>query len=116
MFSKLVKLEGFLLTGAGLAHLVYAGLYLDWSAFPFPASLGATLFGVAYTIFGLLMLFGKTFLLIPTLVVNALGLTAVLVVREASPFWPIDPYLIMVDLVSIPLLIWLIWANWKAKR
>ena len=116
MFSRILKLEGLLLTGAGLTHLIYVSVFLDWSAHPIVMSLGASFFGLIYTLLGSVMIAGLARFLVPTLIVNAFGLASVLIAGETSPLYPIDPYLMIVDLVSIPLLIWLIWANWKAKR
>ena len=116
MVNTILRLEGLLLTGAGLAHLVYASLLLDWSAYPFVMCLGAVSFGVLYTLFGLAMVLGSTRLLIPTFVINTLGFVAVLVAGKASPLHTIDPYLMVVDLISLPTLVWLIWTSWKTHK
>ena len=104
-YHTILKFEGFLLTCAGIAHLVYM---FGFATTPLSEStaIGGILFGLFYFIFGVNMLRGKTNLLLPTLIVNALGLTAVLIARENSPLWEIDPYLIVVDLISVPTLIY----------
>ena len=78
-----------------------------------PAAIGGILFGVLYVVFGITLFRGKTNLLLITLIINIIGLTAVLIARERSPLWEIDPYLIAVDLISIPMLIYL---NLKKKK
>lgn len=112
-FSKVLFWEGVLLTIAGLAHIVYLIWFVRFGSVEPQAYFGGMFFGVVYLIGGLSFLFGKTKLLVPSLIVNALGLTVVLLVREASPLWRIDPYLIVLDIISIPTLIYL---NWKAKK
>ena len=104
MFDKILSLEGLLLTGAGTAHLLYALFYLDWSAFPLALSAGATAIGSVYFIAGILLLLGYSQILIPIFAVNALGFTAVLLTGPTSPFYPIDPYLMIVDCISLPAL------------
>ena len=105
-YHTILKTEGFLLTGAGIAHLVYM---FGFASTPLsePAAIGGILFGMVYFFFGINMLRGKTNLLLITLIINTIGLTAVLIARESSPLWEIDPYLIVVDLISIPTLIYL---------
>ena len=111
-YHTILKIEGFILTCAGIAHLVYM---FGFATTPLsePAAIGGILFGILYFFFGINMLRGKSSLLLITLIINVIGLTAVLIVRESSPLWEIDPYLIVVDLISIPTLIYL---NIKSKK
>lgn len=111
-YKTILKLEGFLMTCAGLAHTIYM---LGFATTPLtePASIGGIAFGVFYCFFGINMLLGKTNLLLPTLIINTLGLIGVLISRENSPLWEIDPYLIVVDIISIPILIYL---NFKKTK
>lgn len=104
--EHIFTIEGILLSLAGLTHIVYM---LGFSTTPLtePSAIGGTLFGVFYTFFGFNILCNKTNLLLITLIINTLGLSAVLMVGERSPLWEIDPYLIAVDLISIPTLIFL---------
>ena len=111
IYTAILRLEGLLLGGAGIAHLVYVAGFLDWSAFPLQMSLGATAFGVFYTLFGGTMLAGSARWLLPALVVNILGFSAVMIAGETSPLAPIDPYLSIVDFVSIPVLAWLLFRR-----
>ncbi|WP_421858268.1 hypothetical protein [Oricola sp.] len=106
-YGRILRLEGLLLTAAGLAHLVYCALFLDWSVQPLVANLGALAFGVAYTFLGAQMALGRDRLLPITLIINICGFVAVMVAGENSPLIAIDPYLVVVDLISIPTLIWL---------
>ena len=110
--NAILKLEGFLLACAGMAHLVYM---FGFATTPLsePAAIGGISFGILYFFFGVNMLRGKTNWLLPTLIVNSLGLTAVLIARESSPLWEIDPYLIVIDLISVPILTYL---NLKKKK
>ncbi len=105
-YNGILRFEGILLTLAGLAHIIYM---FGFATTPLtePAAIGGTLFGFVYVFFGVFMISGSKKLLLPTLIVNALGLTAVLISRENSPLWEIDPYLIVVDIISIPILLWL---------
>ena len=105
-YRAILRAEGFLLTCAGIAHLVYM---FGFATTPLsePAAIGGISFGAVYFIFGVIMLQGKTSLLLPTLIVNAFGLLTVLIAQENSPLWEIDPYLIAVDCISVPVLLYL---------
>lgn len=113
-FRAVLTIEGLLLTMAGLVHIIYLIGYVDPFSSDTAAYGGAMFFGVAYTVFGLSFLANKTSLLLPTLFINAAGLTAVLIAQEQSPLWQVDTYLIAIDLVSIPLLIFLVVNRKKA--
>ncbi len=100
------------MTCAGIAHLVYM---FGFATTPLSelVAIGGILFGILYFFFGINMLCGKTNLLLIILIINIIGLSCVLIARESSPLWEIDPYLIMVDLISIPALVYL---NIKKKK
>lgn len=107
-FRAILTIEGLLLTIAGLIHIGYLGIFVTPSSTD-PAAYGSAMFfGIAYTFFGVSFLAKKTRLLLPTLIINVLGVTAVLIAQEQSPLWQVDPYLIAIDLVSIPLLVYLV--------
>lgn len=112
-FKTLLKLEGALLSLAGLIHLVFLFGFVSYSNTEPPLYFGGLFFGIIYLVAGISFLLNKTKLLIPTLIINIIGLTAVLVAQENSPLWVVDPYLIALDIVSIPTLVYL---NWKTYR
>ncbi len=105
-YGKILRFDGILLSLAGLAHIVYMGWFAT-TTLTEPAAIGGMLFGVLYLFFGLIMMAGISKLILITLIINTLGLTTVLIARENSPLWEIDPYLIVVDLISVPVLVWL---------
>lgn len=113
-FRTVLTIEGLLLTIAGLIHIIYLILFVDLSSTDPAAYGGALFFGVAYALFGLSFLANKTRLILPALVINAVGLTSVLIAQEQSPLWEVDPFLMAIDLVSIPLLIYLLISSRKA--
>ncbi len=111
----LVTLEGILLSIAGPVHIIYLLFFLDASTVDSASYTGIIAIGALYTLFGISFLFRRKTLLLPALVINVLGLTAVLVLQEASPLWAIDPYLIAVDCISIPALFYLNTQNFRRK-
>ncbi len=104
--KKLFTLEGILLSLAGPVHIIYLLFFLDASKVDTAQYIGINTIGILYTIFGISFLLRRKFLLLPALIINALGLTTVLVLQEASPLWEIDPYLIAVDCISVPTLLY----------
>ena len=110
----ILKLEGLLLVFAGIAHLVYMVAFAT-TPLSEPSAIGGISFGVLYFFLGANMLRGKSYWLLATLIINALGLSAVFIARESSPLWEIDPYLIAVDCVSVPLLLYLNILKFKNK-
>lgn len=106
-FDTLRKIESVLLILAGLTHIVYLTFFVDRAVTEAQLYLGAMFFGVAYTVLGILIgrKVGPAFPV--ALVINTLGLISVIVMFEQSPLRQIDPYLIAVDLVSVPLLVYL---------
>lgn len=106
LFKNLLALEGILLTLVGPIHIIYLIFFGDATIETAPYW-GVIGIGIFYTGFGISFLAGKTVLLLPALIINGFGLTGVLVMWEASPLWSIDPYLIAVDIISIPTLIYL---------
>ena len=111
--KRLFTLEGILLSLAGPVHIIYLLFFLDASTIDSAQYLGIMVIGVLYTLFGISFLLGRKALLLPALIVNALGLTTVLVLQEASPLWEIDPYLIAVDCISVPTLLYLNFQNFR---
>ncbi len=107
LYGRILRLEGLLLIAAGLTHFIYCVFFLDWSIQPLVANLGAFSFAFTYSFFGAMLVMGKDRLLLLTLIVNLTGLTAVIVTGPNSPLIEIDPYLIVVDIISISTLIWL---------
>lgn len=114
-FKNLITLEGILLTIVGPVHIIYLLLFVERATIATAPYYGVIGIGIFYTLFGISFLFRKTTLLIPALVINILGLTGVLVMQEASPLWEIDPYLIAVDCISIPILLYLNIQNFRRK-
>ncbi len=111
-YDRLRKLEGYLLLPAGLVHIVYLTFWADRAAAP-NLYWGAMGIGMAYAILGGLILFGKIWALRPALVLNTLGFVCVIIIYDQSPLKAVDPALIAVDCVSVPLLLFL---NFKAYR
>ncbi|WP_421918398.1 hypothetical protein [Marinifilum sp.] len=104
--KRLLTLEGALLSLVGPVHIIYLIFFLEASTVDKAQYIGILVIGALYTLFGISFLLRKKTLLLPALIINALGLTAVLVLQEASPLWEIDPYLIAVDCVSVPMLLY----------
>ncbi len=105
--KRLLTLDGILLSLAGPVHIIYLLFFLNSESIETAQFYGIIGIGILYTLFGLSFLFRKTALLLPALIVNTLGFTAVLILQEASPLWAIDPYLIAVDCISVPVLFYL---------
>lgn len=93
-FKTILTIEGGLLAIAGLIHIVFLSFIIDKTTVEASLFWVAMFFGVAYLIFGLTFLAGRHKLLLPTLIINALGLTGVIIARENSPFWMVDPKLV----------------------
>lgn len=105
--KTLMTLDGILLSIVGPVHIIYLLFFVDVNNIDTAQYIGIIVIGALYTIFGLSFLLRKSVLLLPALIINTLGLTAVLVLQEASPLWDIDPYLIAVDCISVPVLLYL---------
>ena len=114
-YKKLLSFEGILLSIVGPAHIIYLLFFIGASTIETALYYGVIGIGILYTLFGISFLFRKKALLIPALIINALGLTGVLIMQEASPLWAIDPYLIAVDVVSVPMLAYLNFSSNKKK-
>ena len=106
-FDTLRRIEGGLLSIAGLIHIVFLTFSVDRSVTEFGLYWGAMGFGIAYTLLGMLILLRHLVVLKPALVLNVVGLISVLVMFEQSPLRAIDPLLIAIDCVSVPTLIYL---------
>ncbi len=109
------RTESVLLTLAGLAHIVYLATFVDFEATDTTLFFGALLFGIAYATLGFLLWrdIGSAYPV--ALTVNASGLISVIIMYEQSPLRQIDPYLIAVDCVSVPMLIYLNTMQWRKK-
>ena len=114
-YKKLLTFEGILLSIVGPVHIIYLLFFIDASTIETVPYYGVVGIGILYTLFGLSFLFRKKALLIPALIINALGLTAVFIMQEESPLWAIDPYLIAVDVISVPMLAYLNFSSNKKK-
>jgi hypothetical protein len=68
---------------------------------------GAMFFGIAYLVLGILILLNRSIIIPISLVINVIGLIGVIVNFEISPLRVVDPFLIVIDVISIPLLIYL---------
>lgn len=112
-YKKLLTFEGILLSMVGPVHIIYLLFFIDASTIETAPYYGVIGIGILYTLFGLSFLFRKKALLILALIINVFGLISVLVMQEASPLWDIDPYLIAVDVVSVPMLIYLNFSKHK---
>ncbi len=115
MHKNTLRLEGLLLSLVGPVHLIYLLFFLDASTIDSAQYTGILIIGILYTLFGVSFLLGRISLLLPALLINALGLSAVLILQEASPLWAIDPYLIAVDCISVPLLLYFNVQKWQNK-
>ena len=113
--KRLFTLEGILLSLVGPVHIIYLLFFVEASTVDTAQYAGILTIGALYTIFGISFFLRKKALLLPAFIINALGLTAVLVLQEASPLWAIDPYLIAVDCISVPILLYLNIKNFKTK-
>ena len=106
-FHTLRKIESILLVVAGLTHIIFLSFVVDRASTPAQLYWGAMFFGIAYTIFGILI-WQKVGVALPiALVVNLIGLISVITMFETSPLRMVDPYLIVIDLISVPTLIYL---------
>ncbi len=113
--KRLLRLVGLLLSVAGPVHIIYLLFFLDAASVDTAQYFGILAIGTLYTLFGISFLFRRKALLLAAFIVNALGLTTVLVLQEASPLWDIDPYLIAVDCISVPVLLYLNIQNFRNK-
>jgi hypothetical protein len=112
-FDTLRNIESALLVFAGLIHIIFLLFVVDRANTPAQLYGGAMFFGVAYTVLGILI-WRKVGIALPiALVINSIGLIGVITMFEQSPLRMVDPFLIAIDLVSVPLLIYL---NINRKR
>lgn len=114
-FDVVRRTESVLLTLAGLAHIVYLATFVDYAATETTLLIGAAIFGLAYAFLGFLLWRNVDFAFPVALAVNALGLISVIMMYEQSPLRQIDPFLIAVDCVSVPMLIYLNAMRWREK-
>ena len=106
-FHTLRRIESVLLVVAGLMHIIFLSFVVDRANTPAQLYSGAMFFGVAYTTFGILI-WRKVGVVLPiALVINLIGLISVIAMFETSPLRMVDPYLIVIDLISVPTLIYL---------
>ena len=106
-FHTLRRIESVLLVVAGLTHIIFLLFVVDRANTPAQLYWGAMFFGVAYTIFGILI-WRKVGAILPiALVINLMGLIGVITMFEQSPLRMVDPFLIVIDLISVPTLIYL---------
>ena len=105
--KKLLIFEGSLLSLAGLIHIIFLLLFVNYNSVDSAAYAGGMFFGIAYLVFGINFVKCRTRLLLLALIINVIGLTAVIIAGESSPLWIVDPYLIVIDIISIPTLIYL---------
>lgn len=106
-FDTLRNIESALLVFAGLIHIIFLLFVVDRANTPVLLYGGAMFFGIAYTVLGILI-WRKVGIALPiVLVINSIGLIAVITMFEQSPLRMVDPFLIAIDLVSVPLLIYL---------
>lgn len=106
-FQTVGAVESGLLVMAGLIHIIFLAQFVDSANTPAQLYWGAMFFGVAYTLLGILIWrnVGPAFPI--ALVINLIGLTSVIVMFDQSPLKTVDPLLIALDCVSVPLLIYL---------
>lgn len=106
-YKKLLTFEGLLLTAAGIVHIIFLNLIIDRSATD-PAMLwGAVFFGVVYTVFGISFLFQSIKLLFISLGLNIVGITDILILGKSSPLVAAEPFLTIIEMISILILFYL---------
>jgi len=106
-FDFLRNLESLILVVAGLIHAIFLLFFVDLASTSTQLYGGAMFFGVAYLFFGILI-WRKVSIALPiALLINILGMIGVIVMFDTSPSKMIDPFLIVIDFISIPLLIYL---------
>ena len=113
-FTTALRLAGISFLALGLAHILYLILAVEMGT-PDPLSYwGCHFFGVAYSCIGIQFFRGKSQLLLPALIVNSIGLLAILKAHFLTPLWPADPYFLAADLVTVPALA-VLW-RWSKRR
>ena len=108
LFTTLFRLAGAAFIALGLTHNGYLLLAVEVGAPDALSYWGCHFFGLAYTFFGIQFLRGKTQFLLPALIVNSIGLLAMLKAIFLTPLWDWDPYFLTADLITMPslLLLW----------
>jgi len=106
-YKKLLTFEGFLLTTAGIIYIIFLSFIIDKSATDTTMFWGAVFFGVAYTVFGISFLCQSTKLLFIALGLNIFGITDVLIAGKSSPLAVVDPFLTIIEMISILTLFYL---------
>lgn len=112
LFNKICVLEGSLLVTAGIIHILFLAFAVDRGATSPSLYWGGMGFGIVYTVLGFFILARKLWALPPAVVFNALGLILVTLNFDQSPLKAVDPMLIAIDCISVPLLIYLnVWLH-----
>lgn len=106
-FKTILRIEGILLSIIGIISVIYLLLFMERTGTHPLLLVGGLVFGVAYSWFGISYLLGQTRLLLPGLVINAAGSTGALIIPEYSLLAEVDPNLIIVEIVCLPVLIYL---------
>jgi len=106
-FDSLKNIESLILIVTGLVHAIFLLFFVDLASTPIQLYGGAMFFGVAYLFFGILI-WRKVSIAFPiALLINVIGMIGAIVMFDTSPSKMIDPLLIVIDFISIPLLIYL---------
>jgi hypothetical protein len=113
---KLIRLAAFLLLILGITHVLYPLVLVEFDSANAAFYLGATIYGVIYTVLGTGLFFNKRSLLLPALIVNAIGLFFAVVTHTSSIYGVVNLLFIAIDLISVPLLVYLTWMNHRERR
>ena len=106
-FDSLRNIESLILVVAGLIHVIFLLFVVDLASTTIQLYGGAMFFGIAYLFFGILI-WRKVSIALPiALFINVLGMIGAIVMFDTSPSKMVDPFLIVIDFISIPLLIYL---------
>jgi uncharacterized membrane protein len=114
--KNLLKFEGLILVVLGVVHVLYLLLFVEFVPTVAPFYIGASIYGVIYTFLGIGLMVNKRTLLLPALVLNGIGLLAALITHNSSIYGDVNWGFIILDLVSVPLLVYLNWANHKERE
>ena len=107
-YDLLINLESILLIVAGFVHILYLLFFVDIVDTTTQLYGVALFFGITYLVLGIMIWRKLGLILQIALILNLIGLIGVIMNYEISPSRMIDPFLIMIDFISIPLLIYLI--------
>lgn len=106
--SKLMKVEAALLLFLGLVHVFYLQFFVEFTKESAPFYIGASIYGIIYTLLGIGFLFNKQSLVIPALVLNGIGMIIAVTTNKTSLYGTVNISFILTDIFSVSLLIYLL--------